>query len=39
MKTSVITLTKAELAGTILIAMWIIASFLVPLPPVNSLGY
>ena len=39
MKSRIITLTKAELIGTILIAAWIIASVFVPLPQVNSLGY
>jgi len=36
---STLTLTKAELVGTILIAVWVITSIFIPLPPVNSLGY
>jgi|GEM_PF-4362684 len=38
MKTT-LTLTKAELVGTILIAAWVITSIFIPLPHVNSLGY
>lgn len=39
MKNNIITLTKAELVGVILIAAWIVASIFVPLPAINSLGY